>query len=63
MAINTPKAERRELPPELDSLDLMLRSQLKARNAPERLIQKWDDFLQECADWAEGEKKNAGRTE
>jgi hypothetical protein len=47
---------RLELPPELASLDMMLRSGLEAKNAPKHIFDKWDDFLVAVAEWTASEK-------
>lgn len=44
-----------QLPPELQQLDMMLRMKLTQENAPEEVIQKWDEFLTVVTKWKGGQ--------
>lgn len=46
-----PLKPRLKLPPELVSLDMMLRSGFEAKGAPKYIFDKWDDFLTAVAEW------------
>lgn len=40
--------------PQFASLDLMLKAQLQADNAPESVLQKWNEFVSEVVAWKRG---------